>query len=187
LNFYEILKTKKLGRGSPDYWTQLFAEHVGGKGEWKVAGVLPLTFTAKGGTAADWVIEENDENGTENLVEGVIEKANISDTGIIVSNTSFNMYVAKIVAGREYTITTSASSGFVYGLFSALPTINSQSYDNNRVIGQRTFTAPIDGKLKGYTLYQGSIAYDIGAGKFYVMDSEGTWHDSEDGSEVSPS
>lgn len=45
---------------------------------------------------------------------------------------------------------------------------------------------PTDGKLKGYTLYQGSIAYDIGAGKFYVMDSEGTWHDSEDGSEVSP-
>ena len=51
MNFYEILKTKKLGRGSPDYWTQLFAEHVGGKGEWKVAeltGTLPMTFKSNG-------------------------------------------------------------------------------------------------------------------------------------------
>lgn len=68
MNFYEIIKTKKLGRGFPDYWTQLFSEHVGGKGEWKVAGVLPLTFTAKGGTAADWVIEGNNDVG-ENLFD----------------------------------------------------------------------------------------------------------------------
>lgn len=67
MNFYEILKTKKLGRGSPDYWTQLFAEHAGGKGEWKVTGVLPLTFTAKAGNAVDWAIYGNDENGTEQL------------------------------------------------------------------------------------------------------------------------
>ena len=40
---------------------------------------------------------------------------------------------------------------------------------------------PSDGVLNGYTLYQGSIAYVIGSGKFYVLDSEGNWHDSKDG------
>ena len=32
-------------------------------------GVLPLTFTAKSGTAADWEIKGNDDNGTENLFD----------------------------------------------------------------------------------------------------------------------
>lgn len=83
---------------------------------------------------------------TKNLIEGIIEKTNINEMGVIVSNTSFNMCVAKIIKGQEYTITTT-SSGFVYGLFSAFPTLQSQSYDKNRVIGQRTFTAPIDGYI----------------------------------------
>lgn len=41
---------------------------------------------------------------------------------------------------------------------------------------------PTDGVLKGYTLYQGSIVFVIGIGKFYVLDSEGEWHSSDDGS-----
>lgn len=40
---------------------------------------------------------------------------------------------------------------------------------------------PSDGTLDGFVLYQGSIAYVIGSGKFYVLDSEGNWHDSKDG------
>lgn len=34
-----------------------------------IAGVLPLTFTARGGNAVDWMIYGNDENGTENLFD----------------------------------------------------------------------------------------------------------------------
>lgn len=44
---------------------------------------------------------------------------------------------------------------------------------------------PANKTYKIYTLFQGSIAYDISTGKFYVMDSEGVWHDSEDGTVVS--
>lgn len=44
---------------------------------------------------------------------------------------------------------------------------------------------PSNKTYKIYTLFQGSIAYDISTGKFYVMDSEGAWHDSEDGTVVS--
>ena len=41
----------------------------GNGGEIHPTGVLPLTFTAKGGNMADWVIEGNDDNGTENLFQ----------------------------------------------------------------------------------------------------------------------
>lgn len=74
MNFYEILKTKKLGRGSPDYWTQLFAEHVGGKGEWAVSeltGVLPLTFRSNGTALINYKIYGTVEGAgvqTENLL-----------------------------------------------------------------------------------------------------------------------
>lgn len=45
---------------------------------------------------------------------------------------------------------------------------------------------PQDGKLDGYTLYQGSIAYVIEAAKFYVLDSEGVWHDAKNGAAYVP-
>ena len=44
---------------------------------------------------------------------------------------------------------------------------------------------PSDGILDGYTLFQGSIVYVISSGKFYVLDSEGKWHDSKDGAILS--
>lgn len=101
----------------------------------------------KGSTAPDHYIPYQKGVGerTENLVEGVIEGSNIDDNGVIVMNTMYNMYVAKIVEGQEYTITTYSS--FVYGFFRAFPTINSQSYNNSRIIGERRFTAPIDGYI----------------------------------------
>ena len=50
-----------------------------------------------------------------------------------------------------------------------------------------TAELPTDGTLQGYVLYQGSICFDISTGKFYVLDSEGAWHDSKDGTVVTPS
>lgn len=35
--------------------------------------------------------------------------------------------------------------------------------------------------LRGYGLYQGSLAHDISTGNFYAMDSTGTWY-NQDGS-----
>ena len=46
-----------------------------------ITGVLPLTFTAKGGTAVDWVIEGNDDNGTENLFDNQLEQGTIIASG----------------------------------------------------------------------------------------------------------
>lgn len=40
---------------------------------------------------------------------------------------------------------------------------------------------PSDGRLEGFTLYQGSIAYVINSAKFYVLNSNGEWRDAKNG------
>lgn len=127
-------------------------------------GALPITITTDGSTLIDYRIYGNTvQDGTPtpenpvdvigcgertvNLAEWVIKKATIGDSGAIGRNPSFNMLVAKVVEGKKYTITASSSSGFVYGFFSAFPAIYSQSYNSSRFIGERTFTAPIDGYI----------------------------------------
>ena len=92
MNFYEILKTKKLGRGSPDYWTQLFAEHVGGKGEWKIAeltGTLPITFRSNGTALIDYRIYGTADGAgvqTENLWDESWVNGRYSSVGAYDSN-----------------------------------------------------------------------------------------------------
>lgn len=69
IHYDELIKAEKMGYFS-DYETLLFART---KGEIKsVTGVLPLTFTAKGGNAVDWVISGNAQGvgeRTENLFD----------------------------------------------------------------------------------------------------------------------
>lgn len=89
IHYDDLIKAEKMGYFS-DYETLLFAR---AKGKIKgVTGVLPLTFTAKGGTAGDWVIYGNDENGTENEFDGTYIHAVPSGSGssatlVYVSNT----------------------------------------------------------------------------------------------------
>lgn len=81
LKLNEVLKASKLGGGAPDYWTELFARRMAGG--WKtITGVLPLTFTAKGGTAADWVIYGNNEGVGEQRVDGYYVPLTISQRPI---------------------------------------------------------------------------------------------------------
>ena len=147
LKMNEVLKASKTNR-FPDYWTLLWGRKLSASMIKTLTGALPITFRSNGTALINYRIYGTAEGAgvqTENLVEGVIERANINENGAIVSNTSFNMYVAKIAEGQEYTITT--YSGFVYGFFTSFPAIGSQSYDRNRIIGQRTFIAPIDGYI----------------------------------------
>lgn len=133
MNFYEILKTKKLGRGSPDYWTQLFAEHVGGKGDWKIAeltGTLPMTFRADGTALIDYRIfgtAEGTGAETENWFDigtsasdyvgsssiGVVEidRYNLS-MNIVASGNTWTYRNKKILTTGEYTV--SLSSDKIY-------------------------------------------------------------------------
>ena len=149
MNFYEILKTKKLGRGSPDYWTQLFAEHVGGKGEWKVAeltGTLPMTFRSNGTALIDYRIYGTESGAgvqTENLVEGIIEGANVDGNGKIITNNTYNLAIAAIEKDVEYCTLLITIAAF----YSDIPQKGSVSIDGQRVIGLQSFTSPIDGYI----------------------------------------
>ena len=90
-----IAKAGGMDVSTPTAVTRLekFWANVEGGGWKTITGVLPLTFTAKGGTAADWVIEGNDENGTENLWNENYENISIHATykPIYVGNGSFTL------------------------------------------------------------------------------------------------
>lgn len=87
--------------------------------------------------------------GNKNLCFKIIANANIESTGVI-SSSSFPCAVAKVKAGKEYTISPLAIQ-FVYAFFTNEPVIGSTSYDNSRIVKQytteqaETFTSPIDG------------------------------------------
>ena len=123
MNFYEILKTKKLGRGSPDYWTQLFAEHVGRTGGWKVAeltGTLPLTFRSNGDDLLNYRIygtadgagetknslEITASSQTKNGVTFTVDKqaGTITANGTATANARINLGTVNIYKGTQYAL-----------------------------------------------------------------------------------
>lgn len=82
MNFYKILNIKKLGRGSPDFWTRLFAKHTGG-GSIKpviveLTGKLPLMFITSDTKLHDWTIYGNNDVG-KNLLEITAVSLTIND------------------------------------------------------------------------------------------------------------
>ena len=82
LDYRNILKSKA-GLPLSNYYESLWGKQFGG---WKtIAGVLPLTFTAKGGTAADWTISGNAQGvgeRTENLFDCRKNNNNYTDTTV---------------------------------------------------------------------------------------------------------
>lgn len=140
MNFYEILKTKKLGRGSPDYWTQLFAEHVGGTGEWKVAeltGTLPMTFRSNGTALINYRIFGT-ADGAGMQTENLFDYSQGCDWTSGSNGASYQKIIAQ--QGDVFTVT---SSSALYTLV--------MGYDANNTIisgsawstgGTATYTAP---------------------------------------------
>lgn len=127
--------------------------------EHEYTGAVPYTFTANGSPLISWSIYGNTvQNGTPtpqtpiqpqetgertgNLVEDYIANCNIWTDGVLTSDASFNMFVAKIVQGQEYSL----DAPLVCGFFTSKPSIGSTSYNNSRdTSGVYKFVAPIDG------------------------------------------
>lgn len=105
MRFYKILQAKQCenAEGLTAYERQ-FVEYLKKIDIKTITGVLPLTFTAKGGNVSDWVIYGNDEPG-ENLVD---------ENNFSIIQTDTNIYhmaysVGKISAGY-YTLTFNKTS-----------------------------------------------------------------------------
>lgn len=62
--------------------------------------------------------------------------------------------------------------------------INETSHIIGEIFVDEVSELPTADGIDGYELVQGSIAYVIHSGKFYVMDSDGKWCSSEDGTVV---
>ena len=92
----------------------------------------------------------------KNLVEAIITHTNISAEGEIVYHNDYDLHIAKIVQGKTYTMTTTVANDKVLGFFINYPTINSNTYNNSRVIqSSYTFTAPIT----GYVAFRSATGY----------------------------
>ena len=82
-----IAKAGGMDISTPTAVTRLekFWANVEGGGWKTITGVLPLTFTAKGGTAGDWVIYGNDDNGTEQLMNcSTISGGVLNEYGVVI-------------------------------------------------------------------------------------------------------
>ena len=132
MSLYEVLKASKTER-FPDYWTLLWGRKLSASMIKTITGVLPLTFTAKGSTAADWVFYGNDDVG-----ENLFDYSQGCDWASGSNGASYQKIIAK--QGDVFTVT---SSSALYALV--------RGYDANDAIisgsawstgGTSTYTAP---------------------------------------------
>lgn len=81
----------------------------------------------------------------KNLIIDKLLNANINSNGVIGSLTNNDLYIAKIISGETYTITSDDS---VWAFYTDYPQMSSTSYNSQRYVGQnKTFIAPIDGYI----------------------------------------
>ena len=161
LKLNEVLKASKLGGGAPDYWTELFARRVAGG--WTVStitGVLPLTFTAKGGNVSDWVIEGNNDVG-ENLYDKntyTAIRARLNSDGEIQEGTldwQISDYIP-IEANENYTISNVVGFSPAYCLYDSNKNyISGNTYANNTNI---IFQAPANAAFARFSVKYGSVS-----------------------------
>lgn len=111
---------------------------------------LPKTIIGDGQNVAAYTIKGNMTNTaacgdkTANLYFKKVANASLDGAGSIISNTSFDCYVAQVEANKQY-----IGTGYVYAFFANNPSIGSASYNGQRVVASVTngFTAPIDGYI----------------------------------------
>lgn len=85
----------------------------------------------------------------KNLIEGTLDSAGISSSGVIGSSSSNNVIYARCKAGVKYSVTSSESNK-VYAFYTSEPIKTSTSYNSSRSTtssGVVTITAEIDGWL----------------------------------------
>lgn len=95
----------------------------------------------------------------KNLVEATLEHSNLNLSGTIVSGSGevYDLHIAKVIEGQNYTLTTQESGAdIVLGFFNTKPIMSSQTYNQERVITRNTtFTAPIT----GYVAFRSTTGY----------------------------
>jgi hypothetical protein len=150
MNFYEQIFSRGRATGEGmTHFERLFAAKFGGPPPPEVreyTGPVPVTITADGTPLIDYLISGNTtQSGTPTpdspiMPEGTGERTgnlfykkiggvNISAQGKIITNSEFDMVVAKVTEGETYSV--SGVSG-VMGFYVSEPELGSTSYNNAR-------------------------------------------------------
>jgi hypothetical protein len=160
MSLYEVLKASKTER-FPDYWTLLWGRKMSASMIKTITGVLPLTFIAKGGTAVDWVIEGNDDNGTENLYDKntyTEMRALLNSNGEIQEGRldwQVSGYIP-IEANENYTISNVVGFSPSYCLYDSNKNyLSGNTYANNTKI---IFQAPANAAFARFSVKYGSAS-----------------------------
>ena len=159
--YYDILKASKVkAEVFPDYWTLLWGRKMSASMIKTITGVLPLTFTAKGGTAVDWVIEGNNDVG-ENLYDKntyTAIRARLNSDGEIQEGTldwQISDYIP-IEANENYTISNVVGFSPAYCLYDSNKNyISGNTYANNTNI---IFQAPANAAFARFSVKYGSVS-----------------------------
>ena len=126
--------------------------------EHEYTGAVPVEILADGTPLLDYLISGNmsqsgtpthttpiqpQETGerTGNLYFKKIVNANISDSGVITTLTGFDLYIAKVEQGVQY-----SGNGYIYAFFEDVPASDSISFNGSRVVNSlNNIVSPING------------------------------------------
>lgn len=126
----------------------------------------------------------------KNLVAGTISNASVNSSGVVVTNSTFDLAITPIESGKSYSIKFSypegSTSKVFCGIFSSYPDIGSSTYNNTRFTfasDYYTFTAPISGYLASTfilptdaVVFEGSVPYqsnyDLFIGSSQLVEDE---------------
>lgn len=128
---------------------------------------LPATFQTSGADAENYQVYGKT---VENLADAIIEHANISQDGRIFdpgaidpAGDTFVLYIAPVVSGKTYTITTSTyDSAVVYAFYSTQPAYDAVSYNNARTVLEGTHQATITAPITGWIAFRDYVTAPAG-------------------------
>lgn len=128
---------------------------------------LPATFQTSGADAENYQVYGKT---VENLADAIIEHANITSDGRIFNpgaidpaGDTFVLYIAPVVSGKAYTITTSTyDSAVVYAFYSTQPAYDVVSYNNARTVLEGTHQATITAPITGWIAFRDYVTAPAG-------------------------
>lgn len=134
----------------------------------EITGYLPMIFKSRAAVALkNYRIYGKT---VENLADAIIEHANINSDGRIANpgaidpaSDTFVLYIAPVISGKTYTITTSTyDSAVVYAFYSTQPAYGVVSYNNARTVLEGTHQATITAPITGWIAFRDYVTAPAG-------------------------
>ena len=129
-----------------------------------LTGTLPLPFNSRiAGALKDYRVYGTASGSgveTENLVENIINGANISSSGTVSNSTDFSVGYGKVEQGETYTAIADVDNrSFVLAFYYSEPSLGSQSYNAERIVEANTKTYSFTAPITGYVAFRAGVDF----------------------------